>query len=61
MKRFLTIEQFHFLKYEMKDKFIDIMLRYNMHYELDLIFGDSEAKARTFYHWAKCKIEKENP
>ncbi len=30
-----------------------------MHYELDLMFGDSEAKARIFYHWAKCKIERE--
>ncbi len=42
----------------MKEKFIDILLRYNMHYELDLIFGDSYAKGKIFYHWAKCKIEK---
>jgi hypothetical protein len=40
----------------MRDKFIDILLRYNMHYELDLIFGDSQSKAQIFYHWAKCKI-----
>lgn len=44
------------MKYEMKDRFIDILLRYNMHYELDLMFGDSESKAKLFYHWAKCKI-----
>ena len=29
-----------------------------MHYELDLIFGDTETKEKIFYHWMKCKIEK---
>lgn len=35
-----------------------ILLRYNMHFMADLIFGDSASKEEILMHWAKCKIEK---
>lgn len=56
LNRVLTIDEFEFLKYEAKDKFLTILLRYNMHFIADTIFGDSESKYQIYLHWSKCKI-----
>lgn len=60
LNRTLTLNEFQYLKYEAKDRFLTILLRYNMHFVGDTIFGDSESKYRIFLHWSKCKIEKSN-
>ena len=58
LSRSLTLTEFEFLKYEYKEVFLTILLRYNMHFAADNIFGDSQSKSRIFLDWAKCKIEK---
>lgn len=60
LSRTLTINEFDYLKYEAKDRFLTILLRYRMHFIGDTIFKDSESKYKIFLHWAKCKIEKNN-
>lgn len=58
MNRTLTLQQFRHLKYEEKDRFMTILLRYNMHYQANLIFKSTSDWLRIFLHWSKCKIEK---
>jgi hypothetical protein len=58
MSRWLWLKEFEDLRSE---RFLTMLLRRNMHYVADLIFGDSLSKKKIFVHWAKCKIEKETP
>lgn len=41
MSRTLTLDEFEYLKYEAKERFLTILLRYKMHFIADTIFKDS--------------------
>jgi len=55
MNRWLTLQEYRNIK--SKDRFLKILLRNNMHFVADMMYGDSKSKKKIFDHWARCKIE----
>lgn len=56
LNRCLTLQEFQHLQEHDRDRLVNVLLRYNLHYLGDIVGGGE----KVYVHWAKCKIEKEN-